>query len=49
MEFWQDNQKQNPGRLIGPPKRTTGTVPGCSLQMLREAGDGGQLSTMAIL
>ncbi len=22
--------KQNPGRLIGPPRRTTGTVPGCS-------------------
>ena len=35
-------EKQNPGRLIGSPRRTTGTVPGCSMRKIQVPSDRGQ-------
>lgn len=30
LEAGRAVEKQNPGRVIGAPRRTTGTIPGCS-------------------
>lgn len=42
-------EKQNPGRVIGPLMRTTGTVPGCSALILHGGGGRDQNEQLGVL